>query len=83
MLDCECQFVSLQLTNNLDYSQTQSFSYGDDVEMEDIVSLEYNGEGFSQLDKQENISGGHKWCMVVYDNVEIEDISSDEEVDKL
>ena len=83
----EGEFMCSQVTTR-PVSESQSFDYGKDIiddELEvlgNVVSLE------NQIEKEYDVGNGEEWIssrekIVLYDNVEIEDISSDEELDAL
>ena len=85
MSESEEEFMCSQVVNNsMDMNATQSGDYGGDiVDNEDegignVVSLE-NGN-ISDKTQCEVVESSRR---IVYDNVEIEDISSDEELDKM
>ena len=67
------------------YDGMFSQEYGGDVidsdkENDNIVSLENNSQPVNEP-KSSGVCNGRQW--ILYDNVMIEDISSDEEIDKM
>ena len=84
MSDSECEFMLSQVSGNMDYSNTQSASYGVDIidsdeDMNQVVSLENGNQKIEvEVNGRSDMRG-----RVLYDNVYIEDISSDDELENL
>ena len=78
--------LCLTQTATKEFSETPSCSYGGDVDMEyseGLVSLECADQPNFQLMDVSEVFGHSSQKRFIYDNVEIEDISSDEEIDKM
>ena len=86
MSDSEGEFVCSQVSIK-EYSETQSSDYGGDVDDDEVqiggnvVSLEGNRQ--ANLENCVNKLRDGKNSRVIYDKVQIEDISDDEQIDNM
>ena len=86
MSESEGEFECSQVSNS-EYYAIESLDYGGDIVDEEynnddneVISLESNDIPTFEVDAEGIVSVQSR--RIIYDNVEIEDISSDEEVDK-
>ena len=79
MSDSESEFMLSQVSKDINFNQMQSSGYGLDVVDGDVISLEAGPSGNFVFSNFEDVQNRTQTQRMLYDNVVIEDISSEEE----